>query len=263
MPELPDVELFRRRIAGTCLRRQVAAVRADDTRTLRDVSRQRLSRRLKGTRFESTRRHGKHLFVALSGSGWLVMHFGMTGFVEHARDGESLPHTRLTVQFADGSRLYFVDQRRLGFVSLADDPDAFVQAEGLGPDALDPTYAQLRQMLKARRGTVKGALMDQSMVAGIGNIYSDEILFHARIDPRASAAALDDAAYRRLHRQVRRVLLLAADRGADPARMPRSWLLPHRTDGAPCPRGRGEIRKVRISGRGAFFCPACQASHSP
>lgn len=258
MPELPDVELFRRRVAGSCLRRKIAGVQGGDSRTVQDVSRQQLSRRLKGSRFTSTRRHGKHLFVKLSGSGWLVLHFGMTGFVEHVPDDETRPHTRLTVRFADGSKLVFADQRRLGFVSLTDDPDAYVQDAGLGPDALDPSYAQLREMLRARRGSVKSALMDQSMVAGIGNIYSDEILFHARIDPRAPAADLGDAAYRRLHRQVGRVLRLAADRGADPDRMPDTWLLPNRTDGAPCPRGNGEIRKVRMSGRGAFLCPGCQ-----
>jgi formamidopyrimidine-DNA glycosylase len=258
MPELPDVEVFRRRIAGTCLHRRIAKVQAHDARVLRGVSRQRLSRSLKGSELVTTRRHGKHLFTALSGSGWMVMHFGMTGFVEHGADQQPHPHTRLTLQFADGSRLYFVDQRRLGFTSLTDDPDAFVRDQNLGPDAVDPSPAQLRDLLRSRRGSVKSALMDQSLIAGVGNIYSDEILFHARIDPRASAADLDDATVRRLHRQIARVLRLAADRDADPSRMPRTWLLQHRSDGAACPRGIGEIRKFTMSGRGAFFCPACQ-----
>jgi formamidopyrimidine-DNA glycosylase len=260
MPELPDVEVFRRRIAGSCLHRRIETVRVHDPRALRDVSKQLLGRRLKGAELDTTRRHGKHLFAALSSTGWLVMHFGMTGFVEHSRDKQPDPHARLTVQFDDGSRLFLVDQRRLGFASLTDDPDAYAQEAGLGPDALDLSYAQLRDLLRARRGGVKAALMDQSLVAGVGNIYSDEILFHARIDPRARTADLTDAAYRRLHRQVGRVLRLAADRDAEPARMPRTWLLPNREDGAPCPRGNGEIRKIRMSGRGAFICPGCQAS---
>jgi formamidopyrimidine-DNA glycosylase len=101
--------------------------------------------------------------------------------------------------------------------------------------------------------------MDQEAIAGIGNIYSDEILFQARVHPRAAAAGLSDASYHRLHRQVRRVLTMAADRNADPDRMPRSWLLPHRQDGLPCPRGRGTVCKISISGRGAFYCTECQA----
>jgi formamidopyrimidine-DNA glycosylase len=114
MPELPDVEVFRRRIAGCCLHRRIQAVRAHDPRVLRGVGRQRFRRALTGSELETTRRHGKHLFVELSGSGWLVMHFGMTGFVEHSREHHPHPHARLTVQFADGSRLLLVDQRRLG-----------------------------------------------------------------------------------------------------------------------------------------------------
>jgi formamidopyrimidine-DNA glycosylase len=102
--------------------------------------------------------------------------------------------------------------------------------------------------------------MDQALLAGIGNIYSDEILFRARVDPRRAASRLDDASLRRLHRQIGRVLRMATDRDADPERFPRSWLLPHREDGAACPRRNGEIRKYRIAGRGAFYCPGCQSS---
>lgn len=261
MPELPDVEVFRRHLAATSLHRTVERVRVSDTTALRETSRPRLTRALSGQELTRTRRHGKHLFADLSGEGWLVMHFGMTGYLQHTKDGERPPrHTRVLVAFADGSSLAYVDQRRLGFVSLADAPDEYAEAHRLGPDALTLSAADLRDLLQHRRGAVKSALMDQELVAGVGNIYSDEILFHARIDPKAPAAALDQAAVRRLHRQLMRVLRLAADRGADPERLPDSWLLPHREDGAPCPRGNGEVRKFTMSGRGAFYCPACQRS---
>jgi formamidopyrimidine-DNA glycosylase len=229
-----------------------------DPGSLREVSRQRLSRELKGRRFVSTRRHGKHLFAELPGSRWLVMHFGMTGRLEHG-DGPPPQHTRVVYELAGGSRLAFVDMRRLGFVSLTADVDDYVRAQDLGPDALDLSYAELRDLLRSRRGGLKSALMDQSVVAGVGNIYSDEILFQARLDPRTPAAEVDDAGYRRLHRQLRRVLRTAADRDADPERLPKGWLLPNRGDGVPCPRGRGEVRKLTMSGRGAFWCPECQA----
>jgi formamidopyrimidine-DNA glycosylase len=259
MPELPDVESFRRYLDRTSLRREVGRVRVLDPGSLREVSRQRLSRALKGRRFVETRRHGKHLFAALRDSDWLVMHFGMTGRLEYG-EGSPPAHTRVVYEFTDRSWLAFVDTRRLGFVSLAGDVDDYVRAEGLGPDALSLSYAELRDLLRSRRGALKSALMDQSVVAGIGNIYSDEIFFQARLDPRAPASEVGDVGYRRLHRQLGRVLRTAADRDADPQRLPKGWLLPHREDGAPCPRGRGEIRRFSMSGRGAFYCPACQTA---
>jgi formamidopyrimidine-DNA glycosylase len=260
MPELPDVESFRRYLERTSLRREIRRVRVLDPGSLRDVSRQRLSRELKGRGFVSTRRHGKHLFTGLPGPRWLVMHFGMTGRLEYGDGDEPLPdHSRVAYEFAGGSRLAFVDMRKLGFVTLTGDVDRYIGAEDLGPDALALSYAELRDLLRSSRGALKSTLMDQSVLAGVGNVYSDEILFHARLDPRQPASRLDDAGCRQLHRQLRRVLRMAADRDADPDQVPQTWLLPNREDGVPCPRGHGEIRKVRLAGRGAFWCPACQS----
>jgi formamidopyrimidine-DNA glycosylase len=101
--------------------------------------------------------------------------------------------------------------------------------------------------------------MDQGRIAGLGNIYTDEVLFQERVDPRSSARGMDDAAYRRLHRQVRRVAALAIDRGADPDRLPRTWLLRSRDEGAACPRGHGTVRRYRSGGRAGYYCPTCQS----
>lgn len=259
MPELPDVEAFRRYLLQTCEGRTVSRVQVFDETLLRGVTRQHLGRVLTRHRVVGARRHGKHLFVEMAGTQWLVLHFGMTGHLEHGSAHAPVPeHTRLVLLFTDGTRLCHVDVRRLGFATLTADPEKYVDAVDLGPDALELSEADLRHRLQSRRGGVKAALMDQSLVAGIGNIYADEILFQARVDPQAGAADLDRPAYRRLHRQMERVLHLAADRDADPRRLPRTWLLPHREDGAPCPRGNGTIRKYRSGGRGGYFCPACQ-----
>jgi formamidopyrimidine-DNA glycosylase len=259
MPELPDVEVFRRHLASHGLHRPIARVEVVDPYLLRDTSRQRLGRALKRAELVGTRRHGKHLFAETSRGGSLVLHFGMTGFLQHCGKEEPRPqHTRFVLHFDDGSQLAFADQRKLGFVSYTADAEAFVDARDLGEDALRLSQPALRELLRSRRGALKSALMDQSLISGIGNIYSDEILFQAKLNPKLGAADLDAAGYRRLHRQLCRVLQLAADRGADPARLPRSWLLLHREDGAPCPRNNGQVRKFRMSGRGGFYCPSCQ-----
>lgn len=259
MPELPDVEVYRRRLAATGLHRRIKRVRVPDPTVLRDVTAQRLGTALKGRELVGSARRGKHLFADTTGRATLVMHFGMTGLLEvHDRVEAPDPHERMALELTDGGEVTMVDMRKLGFVTVTEDVDAYCRAHDLGPDALDVDLGDLRRLLRGYRGGVKAMLMDQSRLAGIGNIYSDEILFHARIDPRRPADSLDDAAVRRLHRQMRRVLLMAADRGADVSQVPDGWLLPHRQDGAPCPRGNGEIRKVRLGGRGAYLCPACQ-----
>jgi formamidopyrimidine-DNA glycosylase len=259
VPELPDVEVYRRRLENAGLRRRVERVRLPDPTVLRGVSRNRLARALRGHELVDTARRGKHLFAPTSGSATLVMHFGMTGVLEVGdADPEPAPHERVRLAFRDGGILRLVDPRKLGFVTVTDDVEAYCRRHGLGPDAMSLGVGDLRRMAREHRGGVKALLMDQSLVAGVGNIYSDEILFQARIDPRHRADELDDAEVRRLHRQMLRVLRLAADRGADPSRFPDGWLLRHRDDHAPCPRGNGEIRKIRLGGRGAYYCPACQ-----
>lgn len=145
-------------------------------------------------------------------------------------------------------------------IGLIDEPAGFVEAEGLCPDALDSRLdrAAFREMLAGRRGMVKSALTGQSLIAGIGNIYGDEMLFQAAIHPKAAARELDEQQANALYRAMRHVLRLAIERQADPERLPRSWLLPHRREGERCPRCGGSIERVKVSRRTGYFCPACQ-----
>lgn len=259
MPELPDVEVFRRRLAHSGLHKSIARVEVPDTTVLHGISRQRFSGALRSRQLTATGRHGKYLYAAIEGGGYLVLHFGMTGYLDpRDRTSPRVSHTRLALDYGDGSQMAYVDSRRLGKATVVDRLDDHVADEDLGPDALELSHADLRDVLRESRGTVKATLMDQSRMAGIGNIYSDEILFQARIGPKRKAAALDDTEVHRLHRQTRRVLGLAIDRKADPERLPDGWLLRHREDGAECPRGNGTVAYFKASGRGAYYCPTCQ-----
>jgi formamidopyrimidine-DNA glycosylase len=144
------------------------------------------------------------------------------------------------------------------------DPRAFIAARDLGPDAFEPglDLRAFRARLHGRRGTIKAALMDQTLVAGIGNMYSDEILFQARIHPLARVEELTLRQTTQLHRNITRVLAQAIRR--DPAsarfleRLPRSYLLPHRVRGGRCPRCHARLERTTISGRTSFHCPRCQ-----
>lgn len=261
MPELPDVETERRYVEATSLHQRIDDVDVDAPRMLHGASRSKLRTRLKGTSFEGTARHGKFLLIELSAGPWLVLHFGMTGTLKYFKDGAETPkYERLAMHFANGYHLAGLWRRRLGEIGLADSPSALVRQKGLGPDAFDPgvDLAAFTRMLSARRGALKPALMDQSFIAGIGNIYSDEILFQAGIHPDAKTKGLSEEQVAALHRAMRQVLSVAIERQADPDRLPKSWLLPRRQQGAQCPRCHGPIKRIRAAGRSAYICPQCQ-----
>lgn len=261
MPELPDVEVFRRHVARTALHRRLCGVEVRDAEVVRGVDAGRLRSVLTGAGLRSTRRHGKHLFVALddADAGALELHFGMTGRALARPGEEPAPrHARVTLRFEDGGALDFVDQRKLGTVTVVDDVDERIADLGLGPDALGIDRSGLRSVLEAGRGGLKATLMDQARMAGLGNIYSDEVLFQARLDPRLPADEVSPNGLRRLDRQLARVLARAIEAHVRAEDMPRGWLIHVREDGAACPRGRGTVRRFTVAGRHAFWCPTCQ-----
>jgi formamidopyrimidine-DNA glycosylase len=259
VPELPDVEYFKRYIDATSLHRRIERVEVRDRRVLEGVSPRRLDRTLRGHRFASSRRHGKHLGLRVGADGWLVLHFGMTGepkAFEGAADEP--PSTQVLVRFAGDRFLAYVSQRKLGRVRLVDDFTLFVEERRLGPDALALDLPAFRRLLAGRRGSIKSLLMNQKALAGIGNVYADEILFQARLHPKSCVGRVRGERATRLHRAMRRVLGTAAERKADPARMPRSWLLPRRDEDGSCPRCGHELATVKSGGRTSRLCPACQ-----
>ncbi len=259
MPELPDVETFKRYFDSTSLHQRINDVEVGNAYILKDISARELARRLKGRRFESTRRHGKHLFVRADGKLWLRLHFGMTGSLEYFKDDRQAPrHTRVLFVFANNHRLAFDDQRQFGQIGLLKDVEEFLKKRALGPDALDLDLGEFRKILGNRRGAVKSILMNQRLISGIGNIYADEILFRARMHPATEISRLGDKALTKLFRATHYVLERAITARADANQMPRSWLLPHRGKGGKCPRCGRRLKSARIGGRTAWFCAHCQ-----
>ena len=257
MPELPDVEVFRRYLGSTALHKKIKKSHLLDDRLLENAGHQQVVRRLNGNRFQSTDRHGKYLFVHLKDGWTLVLHFGMTGFLKYYKDKEDASeHAKLIIDFANGYHLSYGNQRRLGRIDLTESIGDFVKEQDLGPDVMSDDFDQERflELLKGRRGTIKGVLMNQSVMAGVGNIYSDEALFQAGIYPGRSVEKVDAAEQKKLFRTLRRVLSIAIDKQVDPSRFPRGYLLPNRKPGADCPRCGGTIKKTTISGRSAYYC---------
>jgi formamidopyrimidine-DNA glycosylase len=260
MPELPEVESFRKYFEATSLHDPVAGIEVKSPGILRNISEHELRSRLVGEKFTSVSRRGKYLYASLGrDKPVLILHFGMTGFIAHFRDPEREPgHARLLIAFASGSYLAFDDQRKFGGVSFADDAEEFFRAKNLGPDAMGLTCKEFMSLLERSRRQIKPLLMDQSFISGIGNLYSDEILYQAGVHPLTRSDILDPVSRMELYRAMRSVLKTAVERNAEFNRYPENWLLKHRSAGAECPLGGCRVDTITISGRTSYFCPCRQ-----
>jgi len=259
MPELPEVETFKRYLDSTSLHRRITGVEVRDAYVLRGVSSRELARRLNGRRFENSVRHGKHLFVRAGDDLWLRLHFGMTGSLEYLRNDEVPPKTaRVIFRFADNCRLAFDDQRKFGEIELIESIDEFLQARRLGPDALEIGLLQFKAIVGKHRGAVKAILLNQQLIAGIGNLYADEILFRARMPPATEAVRMSEKDLKRLFRATRYVLDKAIALKTDFNRLPKSWLLTHRGKRGRCPRCGRALKFATIGARSSWFCSHCQ-----
>ena len=259
MPELPEVENFKRYLNATSLHQRIISVDVRDAYVLKGVTAPELARRLKGRRFESSWRHGKHLFVRADGELWLRLHCGMTGSLRYFKGrGKAPNHVRVLLVFANTHCLAFEDQRKFGEIGLIKDVNEFLKKRVFGPDALDISRSQFRDILRTHRGPVKSMLLNQKLIAGVGNIYADEILFRARIHPATQASALNEKTVTRLFRATRHILKKAIDANANVNLMPRSWLLPRRGKGGKCPRCGRQLKSATLGSRTAWFCTHCQ-----
>jgi formamidopyrimidine-DNA glycosylase len=259
MPELPEVETFKRYLDSTSLHQRITGLEVRDAYILERVSARELARRLKNRRFENTHRHGKHLFVRAGDELWLRLHFGMTGSLEYLKRDEQTPKTaRVLFNFANNGRLAFDDQRKFGEIELIEDVDEFLQRRDLGPDALKISLSEFKAIVGKHRGAVKAILLKQQLIAGIGNLYADEILFRACVHPATEAASLSEKDLTRLFRAMRYVLKKAIALKTDFNRLPKSWLLTHRGKRGRCPRCGRALRSATIGGRTSWFCANCQ-----
>ncbi len=235
--------------------RRIEAVEVLDPVMLRNSSPQAATRVLKGRRFEEPRRHGKWLF-APAGGATVLMHFGMTGLLDWGRRGsERHPHDRL-VFVCRGGELRYRNMRKFGGVWLATGDPAAVTGP-LGPDAAGLERDSFRALAGGRRGGIKAALMDQRLIAGLGNLMVDETLWRSGVNPRAALPRLSsrrlDAIYDAMEQVVRESIPTGRVPGFE------GWLtgVRDRRDAA-CPRCGARLRKAPVAGRTTCWCPRCQ-----
>jgi formamidopyrimidine-DNA glycosylase len=287
MPELPEVETIRIGLSGLLPGKTITAVGHDTGKSFPNAP-ANVNAFLVGATITEIKRRAKVLLIELSSKYSLVIHLKMTGqlvFVSNeTRFGAGHPNnsligklpdksTRVTFTFTDGSHLYFNDQRKFGWVKLlptAEVPNIdFMKKVGPEPLAADFTAAQFAERFQRRPNTtIKAALLDQTVVAGVGNIYADESLWGARIHPSTLVKNVSRAKFSRLFTELQYVLNLSIQKGGSSdknyvnAEGKRgsylSFARVFRREGQPCPRCGTTIIKTRVAGRGTHLCPHCQ-----
>jgi len=274
VPELPEVETIRRDLSPEVEGRQIRATRVHRSDILMNLAGPEAFRQeLVGRRIRSLDRRAKYLVFRLDDGRVLQVQLRMTGRFALGRsrpDPGEFGHLAAELDLDDGRTLWYDDMRRLGGFRLLAAPDWERESDRLGPEPLSEGYrpASLAGVLEGRRAPVKNLLLDQELVAGVGNIYASEALHEAGLDPRRAGGELEPAEVERLHGSLRRILREALDHAGTTFRDYRAVngrsgrfqerLRVYARDGRPC-RGCGEeVRRIVQAGRSTYFCPACQ-----
>ncbi|MBI2042518.1 MAG: DNA-formamidopyrimidine glycosylase [Candidatus Nealsonbacteria bacterium] len=243
MPELPEVETIRRQLAGKII-----------------------GKKLEGKKITGVRRRAKVLMIDFSDGSSLIFHFKLTG--QLIFNGEPSKHTRHIFKFGDGSRLIFNDARKFGWwKELKNTQDLEMS---FGPEALEISGKEFQSRLQKRpNAKIKPLLMDQKFIAGIGNIYSDEILFAAKVHPLRRVKTLNDKEIKLIHQNIKKILTRAIQRRGTTEQSYRDaygrageyakHLEVYRREGEKCYRCGGKIKRLKIRGRSAHYCPNCQS----
>ena len=263
VPELPEVEHAARALARATVGARIVRAKVLHPYVGRNLRKASL-RRLVGRAIARVERHGKHQLAVLDDGSMLHVHFRMTGDWVVSRREEELPRfARFVLDLEDGVRIVLADPRALSTVEVIGPGDSL--ATILGPDAVSDQFdaAHLRAALAKRRIAIKPALLDQSVVAGIGNIYAAEALWLARIDPRVPASRLGPRDVERLVRAIRRVLSRGRDGSGRYATAGSARLNVYDREGRRCSRCGTSIARIVQAARSTYWCPGCQVSPAP
>ena len=258
MPELPEVETFKRYLDKTSLKQVIKEIQVSDNRVL-STEEAPLKKALMSKLFESSIRHGKYLLVYLNPQ-FLVMHFGMSGDLKYYNSKDEPPKfSKVIFQFDNGFNLAYISIRMFGKLSIANSFEEFIEKKKLGPDAYKMSFEEFQEALHGRSAIAKNALLNQSFIAGVGNIYSDEILFRTKIHPKTNINSLSDNKVKELYMNIIDVLVYGIKKKGDLGTYSDDFLIPHRKKEEKCPICKSDITRYEISGRHGFFCPICQS----
>ncbi len=270
MPELPEVETIKNELLPHIIGRRVTGVTLFWEGIVHQPSVEEFCSRLIGQRLTGLARRGKYFIFSLTSGEVLIIHLRMTGSLLIGQDSSEPPkYTRAIIHLDKDLNIFFRDPRKFGVMRLVENADSIV--DKLGPEPLEAGFTPqvLSQLLEKRSAPIKALLCDQTVIAGIGNMYADEALFAARIHPLRQGGSLSSAEIERLHRTIQQVLWSAIDnKGASVDTYFRpdgttgtahfQFQVAHRLGGELCPVCGTPIERITVRNRGTYFCPKCQ-----
>ena len=265
MPELPEVETIRRELTRKITNKKIVNFKISKPKLIKDLLAAKFKKGVIGEKVKEVSRQAKLLLIKLKEDKFLVIHLRISGWLLY---GQEDPRARAVFYLSDGKVLNYMDSRVLGELRLVKDYRDLKFIKNLGPEALDINLAKFRKIVKARKTKIKALLLDQTLISGLGNIYAQEALFLAKIDPRRPSDSLSNEETERLHKKVVLILKEAIkhkgssvdtyrDLGGDRGGMEKRLKVYGRKD-KNCYTCKRPLKKISLGGRGTCFCPHCQ-----
>lgn len=263
MPELPEVNTFKKYFEETSLKKRIVEVLVHDDKIIRNMSGPAFADHLTGRTFNSAYRQGKYLFGELDNGHSILFHFAMTGDFKYYIDPSERPrHERFAFRFTNGDYLGFDCPRKFAKILYLENRSAYLQKIKLGPDALLISEEEFLEKTKGRKGSVKGFLLNQSHLAGVGNLYADEACFQARIHPASRMDKIPKKKKIELFRTLQNVLSQAVNERPYYKDYPDEWLWEKwRADGKLAPDGKSKVGHETIAGRTTFYAKGWQKKY--
>jgi len=253
MPELPEVNTFQRYFDQTALHQKIIRTRVSDDKIIRNLSGEAFISQLTGRTFLKSYRRGKYLFGELDNGHHLLLHFGMTGDLVYYQEPEDAPkYERFAFDFGNGFSLGFDCPRKFARICYLTDLEEYIKELGLGEDALTISSDAFLAEANGKKSTLKGFLLNQKYLAGVGNLYADEVCYQTRIHPASRMDKLSEEQIRRIHTKLQEILQYAVDQNAYYKQYPDDWLWKWRTEGARAPDG-SPVQTAKIGGRTTYY----------
>jgi len=254
MPELPEVNTFQQYFDKTSLKQKIVEVQVHDDKIIRNTSGDDFEEKLKERTFVSSYRRGKYMFGKLDNDHHVLFHFGMTGDFKYYEDESEQPrHERFVFIFGNGFRLGFDCPRKFARILYLENLKAYIEKVGLGEDALVISEEAFLEKMKNRKSSIKGFLLNQKLLAGVGNLYADEILYQTKIHPASKVNALKPRHKKAIFKAMKDILTTAVNRTAYYKDYPDNWFFQWRVEGQKAPKGKSIVSIEKIAGRTTYF----------
>lgn len=256
MPELPEVHAKKRYFDATALHQKIQEVQVFDDHILKGIEAEAFEEGLVGRVFKSSYRRGKYLFADLDNAQSVLLHFGMSGRLKYYSEEEDQPKfERIRFAFDDGFKLGFDCPRKFARIRLLESREAYIKEKKLGTDATEMSEDEFLELTEGKRGSIKGFLLKQEYIAGVGNLYADEICYQTKIHPKSTVDQLSKAQKQHIFERMKSIFEFALSKNATYSEYPQDWLWHHRDTEVESPDGSGEIQSAKIAGRTTYFVP--------